>query len=238
MSPVASDTSGVVKFLKLNGRNWGGKTVWLRRDYVVGDAIEKGVMVIDDYYYPREEMQAWRHLGFQVVCFTEFKGDFPADVIVNQNIGAEKMRYNNPMTLLGTRFFMLRQEYLTIDPINSMGGIFDADSVNRKLSPSEFAHTLAEARVIICSAGLTVYEALYLDKPVLLRCAAENQKNTYDNLIQGGYCLPYTKEYLDKVKMGWTPETKGMGKLLIDGEGPNRVVHMIKYQWERIHGSI
>lgn len=217
----------------------GCKTFWVDPNEIVADALMPCVVVIDDYYYTNAEMQTWRDKGFLVVCFTEFDEYCVADILINQNIGAEMMRYENPITLLGPRYFMLRQEYLTIQPINSMGGIFDADSALRKLTPSEFAHALAEARVVLCSAGLTVYEALFLDKPILLRMSAENQQNTYNKLVEYGYCLPFSEKNLHKVQMGWTPLTKGMGKTLLgDGQGPRRVADVILGEWEKRHGTI
>ncbi len=143
------------------------------------------------------------------------------------------MLYAAPIQLLGHRFFQLRQDYLTVQRYGH-GAIFDADSVNRKLSPLEFSQTMAESRAIICSAGLTAYEALYLEKPLLLRMVAENQRRTYEGLIDNGYAVPYNEVTQERLKYGWIPKVRS-GKELVDGEGPSRVVQALHIMWDQTH---
>lgn len=187
--------------------------------------------MIDDYYYPDQGFYLWKDLGNLVVSFTEFAVNTPADIIINQNIGAEELEYSNPLCLLGTSYFMLRQDYRAFDK-DTRGHIFDADSVNRKMTPLEFSQTMAGARAIICSAGLTAYEALYLEKPLFLRLSAENQRRTYTKLIDKGYALPYNDENIERLSYGWIPTLKS-GREVVDGFGPRRVCQAILSEWNR-----
>ena len=205
---------------------WGELANWERSDI----PEVPGICVVDDYYYTEQSFQKWKDAGHLVAYFTEFPCNFAVDIIINQNFGADKLRYDVPVKLLGTSYFMLRQNYLTVKSYGH-GAIFDADSVNRKLTPLEFTQTMAESRAIICSAGLTAYEALYLEKPLLLRMVAENQSRTYHGLIDNGYAVPYNDENKEKLKWGWLPTLKS-GRSLVDGRGPLRVVKALEMAWE------
>ncbi len=208
---------------------WGTPAEW------IGTEIPSlpGICVVDDYSYTVESFRKLKANGHLVVYFTEFANNYPVDILINQNIGAEKMVYSASIQLLGTRFFMLRQDYLTVQ-MYGHGAIFDADSVNRKLSPLEFAQTMAESRAIICSAGITAYEALYLEKPLLLRMVAENQRRTYEGLIDKGYAVPYNEVMEGRLKHGWIPTVKS-GRGIVDGEWPGRVAKALRLMWEQTH---
>ncbi len=217
---------GHVRRLQALERAWGASANW------EGTEIPEvpGICVVDDYYCTEQSFKAWKDAGHLVAYFTEFPCNFAVDIIINQNIGAENLKYNVPVRLLGTHYFMLRQDYLTVQHYGH-GAIFDADSVNRKLSPLEFTQTMAESRAIICSAGLTAYEALYLEKPLLLRMVAENQSRTYHGLIDNGYAVPYNDVNKERLKWGWIPTVKS-GRSLVDGRGPQRVVQALLMAWE------
>lgn len=210
--------------LEAQWKKIGGKVIW-------GHPTSHGVVSIDDYYFEDWKRDAWMLFNHLVVYWTEFEGDFHADIIVNQNIGAEELKYPNAKrTLLGPKYFQLREELKSIQ-VYSHENVFDADSVNRGLSPEEFTVCLASARAVICSAGLTAYESIYLNKPTFLRCAAENQQRTYDFLIENGFAYPYNDEMQKKLYYGWLPHMS-LGKLLVDGKGAERVAKEILKEWE------
>jgi hypothetical protein len=208
---------------------WDAPSEWFGTDI----PSVAGICVVDDYCFTVQSFQELKANGHLVAYFTEFANDYPVDILINQNIGAEKLKYNAPIQLLGTRFFMLRQEYLTVQKYGH-GAIFDADSVDRKLSPLEFGQTMAEAKAIICSAGITAYEALYLEKPLLLRMSAENQRRTYEGLIDNGYAIPYNDIAIERLSYGWIPTVKS-GRNLVDGLGPSRVCQALRLMWEQTH---
>lgn len=208
---------------------WGTPALWNWAD----TPSVPGIAVVDDYQYTVESFKKLKDAGHLVVYFTEFERDYPVDIIINQNYGAENLSYSAPISLLGTRFFMLRQDYPSLVRYGH-GAIFDADSVNRKLSPLEFSQTMAESRAIICSAGLTAYEALYLEKPLLLRMVAENQRRTYEGLIDNGYAVPYNDVTQERLKFGWIPTVKP-GRTIVDGNGPSRIAEALRLTWAMSH---
>lgn len=211
--------------LEAQWKHMGGKVKWsqpFKSDF--------GIVSIDDYYFKDDYRVQLRDWGYLTVYWNEFEGDFHSDLIINQNIGAEELKYPNAKYVLaGSKYFMLRENIMSLQ-ISGNELIFDCDSVNRGLSPDEFSKTMASARAIICSAGLTAYEAIYLRKPVFLRLAAENQRRTYDRLIEGGWAYAYTPEMKERLQYGWLPEVKD-GRLLIDGKGPERVANRILFEW-------
>jgi spore coat polysaccharide biosynthesis predicted glycosyltransferase SpsG len=215
--------------LEAKWKNAGGEVYWHQ-------PTRPGILVIDDYYYPNADRLIWMGLNNLVVYFTEFEGVFDCDVVVNQNIGAEELNYpNSKLKLLGTQYFLLRDHYKNIRPTGGEA-IFDADKVDRKLEPLEFARCLASSRAVICSAGLTAYESIYLQKPTFIRLSAENQQRTYDRLISGGWAFPYDDTRASMLNYGWLPEVKD-GKNLIDGYGADLVAWNLYTLWEKTHAA-
>lgn len=191
-----------------------------------------GILVFDDYDITDETRIWWMELGHMVVSYTEFNVVQSADIVINQNIGASAS--GGRKNLLGPKYFALRDEYVGLKTDTS-GGVFDADAGKRSLTPLEFAHKMALADCVISSAGITAYEALYLGKPLWLRCVADNQELTYNGLISDGYALPYDSSSNALISYGVLPETRD-GRMLVDGLGAARVCREIFKMWRQLHG--
>ena len=78
--------------------------------------------VVDGYHFDLVHHQALRQAGFNVLVIDDnaHLPAYEADIILNQNLHAEKLRYRcNPdaVLLLGTQYALLRQEFLhTVQP--------------------------------------------------------------------------------------------------------------------------
>ena len=117
------------------------------------------------------------------------------------------------------------------------GLVFDCDSVKRGISPAEFSKRMAQAEIVICSSGLTAYEAVFMNKTILLRIATDEQLYTYMNLIRDGYALPMSPYTFILAKNGkWRPRKKEIN--LVDGRGAQRIVQSILDGLERKKVSI
>lgn len=73
-------------------------------------------IVTDGYHFDLEYQQAIRRAGFKLICVDDYNHlpAYEADILLNQNIGSEKIEYHcNPdcRKLLGTRYVMLRREF-------------------------------------------------------------------------------------------------------------------------------
>jgi spore coat polysaccharide biosynthesis predicted glycosyltransferase SpsG len=192
------------------------------------------IVIFDGYYYTNEEKHQTILNGNIVVTITEFDSPVVSHIIVNQNLGAEKYSYPfADVQLLGTDYFLLRDE---IRYANAEWGIsiFDADKVNRSLSPGEFALKLSTAKAVICSAGQTAYESVYLGKPTLIRMVAENQKLTHTMLIKHRWAHPATPHNIESLEHG-VYFNRPQAKTLIDGEGADRVAKEIYQYWKSKH---
>lgn len=195
------------------------------------DSFGPGIVVFDDYGVTDESRAGLMKNGDMVVSYTEFNVEQVADIIINQNIGAKA--YGGRKNLLGPKYFALRDEYVGLKTDTS-GGVFDADAEKRSLSPLEFAQKMALAECVISATGLAAYEALYLGKPLLLRCIADNQELSYNGLISEGYALPATDENVADVRNG-IPVLRD-GRFLVDGLGASRVCREIFMMWRQLHG--
>lgn len=73
-------------------------------------------LVLDGYHFVPEYQQAIRSAGYHLLVIDDM-AHFPiyhADVVLNQNLGAEKLKYNcdsDTTLLLGSRYALLRQEF-------------------------------------------------------------------------------------------------------------------------------
>jgi spore coat polysaccharide biosynthesis predicted glycosyltransferase SpsG len=90
----------------------------LRRELGAGDAapVPRGSwLVLDRYGFGAEDHLALRAQGCKVLAVDdEGRGTFAPDVLLNQNAGAERIRYKTvgrPRLLLGPRFVLLRGEF-------------------------------------------------------------------------------------------------------------------------------
>ena len=204
-------------------------------DMTVGDGNipkESGVVVFDDYDATDDVRATWVRKGHIVISYTDFNERQLADMVVNQNVGAKAACWFK--SLCGPRFFALRDEYFNLRT-DASGGVFDADAEKRNLDSLEFAHRMALASCVITAAGITAYEALYLGKPLLLRCVADNQELTYNGLISGGYALPANDANVSRAHDGTLPELRS-GRTLVDGLGAGRVCREIFNLWRQLHG--
>ena len=82
-------------------------------------AKEGAWLVVDGYHFDAEYLKGARALGFRVLTVDDFghRASLPADIILNQNLGAERRDYaGEPGTLqlLGTRYALLRPEFLEL----------------------------------------------------------------------------------------------------------------------------
>jgi UDP-2,4-diacetamido-2,4,6-trideoxy-beta-L-altropyranose hydrolase len=73
--------------------------------------------VVDGYHFDIAHHRALRQAGFKVVVIDDnaHLPAYEADIIVNQNIHAAKLRYrcnSDPVLLFGTQYALLRQEFL------------------------------------------------------------------------------------------------------------------------------
>ena len=209
---------------------------WLRRGGAVhfsGEPTAPAVIVFDDYSRDDSMCALWQCANLTVVIEDRPLADLiTCDVLLNQNYGAEKLRYNTTgRTLLGVQYFMLRDEYRTRNVTGTLE-VFDADAQDRKLDAGKFALQMAMAKVVVCSAGLTAHEALYLHKPMLLRCSAPNQLVPYEALIADGYALPENSDSEKRARSDKNYLAKVVGQHLIDGRGVERVADVLLEEWE------
>lgn len=212
------------------------ESAWLREGGTVKwqDPETPGILVVDDYYYDTQEKGMWKAFGNLVVSNSEFpEQSAESDIYINQNVGAETLTYHSPapIMLLGPQYFHLGEHFKNIHS-DEGSYTFDADSVKRGLDPIQFAEALSGASKVICTPGLTAYEALYLNKTVFLRPGGENVRLIYKGLIEGGYAYAHTPENAEKWKRGELPALKP-GREVVDGHGAERVVRAIVAQLNR-----
>lgn len=189
------------------------------------------IVVVDDYTVTNEQ-RAKLMLDSFVVSYTEFNHEHLADISVNQNLGASV--FGGRKNLNGPRYYAIRREYFGL-PTRADDGVFDADAEKRSLAPVEFARKMACASAVITATGLAAYEALFLEKPLLLRCVADNQELSYRNLIAQEYAVPAESKYIHMAERGILPPLKS-GRMLVDGLGASRVAREIFIQWRETHG--
>ena len=129
--------------------------------------------------------------------------------------------------MLGTKYFPLRNDYKKLISIEGEHS-FDADSANREMEPSVFAKKMSECSYVLTSAGGTVYEVMYLRKPMLLRLANNTQAVTYRNVIRDGLALqdgPESRKMMrhQDIRQKYAERVSG----LVDGKGATRIVEEI-----------
>lgn len=210
---------------------------WLRRGGAVhfsGEPTTPAVVVFDNYNKPDTDREKWGRANLVVNIEDRPLVDvITCDILLNQNYGAEQLRYNTTgRVLLGAQYFMLRGDYLALD-VSETRDVFDADAQSRNLEAGKFARAMASARVIVCSAGCTAHEALYLKKPALLRLSAPNQSVAYENLIADGYALPENSDSEGRARSDKAYISKVKNQNIIDGKGVERVVDAILEEWEK-----
>jgi len=196
---------------------------------------EMCVTIFDGYDYTNHDRERWMSAGHLVVTLDDFaRDDFTTHILINYNYGTEKLPVfemakipNIAVRLLGTKYFPLRDDYKKL--ISTSGDYpFDADSVGRQMPPEQFAKNMAEASYVLSSAGGTVYEIMYLCKPMLLRKANSTQGVTYNNVIRDGLALPDTQENREMMKNPYHRDRYASYlQGLVDGNGASRIVEEI-----------
>ena len=88
---------------------------WRTTSRLVGK-LKPDWLVIDGYHFDPDYQKAARAAGVRVLVIddTAHLPEYHADILLNQNLGADKLRYNcDPDTrlLMGTRFVLLRTEF-------------------------------------------------------------------------------------------------------------------------------
>lgn len=134
-------------------------------------------LVLDGYHFDPVYQQTVRTSGYRLLLIddTAHLPAYHADILLNQNLGAEKLKYNcdsDTTLLLGSRYALLRQEFLAwrgwqreIPPVArkvlvTMGG-GDPDNVTLKI-----IHALGEVRmdgletVVVAGGSNPHYEML------------------------------------------------------------------------------
>lgn len=177
---------------------------------------------LSDYKVAYEILKQNRNL---VVVINEHLGYFYCDVFLNHCYRAEEMQYKmTAKLLLGSQYFLLKKKYRHVQ-ISETIPVFDTDQQQRGLPSDEFAEKLASAKLVVCSAGTTVYEALSLGKLIVLRCNNDSERWTYGHLLADEYVADESSEGFRFMN---TPSLeleamRARGPRLIDGQGPKRV---------------
>ena len=222
-------------------RTWAIAEEWLRRGGAVHWTWDKFpdemcATIFDGYFYTNHDRERWMSGGHLVVTLDDYeRADFTTHILVNYNYGiSEKLPcFHKPqipgisILLLGTKYFPLRDDY---KKLNSIDGDypFDADSVGRQMRPDVFASKMAECSYVLTSAGGTVYEVMYLHKPMLLRKANNTQAVTYHNVIHDNLALPDTPANRETMKNPYHRERYASYLSgLVDGQGATRIVEEI-----------
>jgi len=199
---------------------------------------EMSVTIFDGYNYTNHDRERWMSAGHLVVTLDDFaRADFTTHILINYNYGAEKLPCFKmsgmkipgiSIFLLGTKYFPLREDYKKLTSIDR-GHPFDTDSVGRQMLPAQFAKNMAEASYVLSSAGGTVYEIMYLCKPMLLRKSNNTQAVTYHNVVNGNLALPDMPS--TRLAMESSPSLREYYALplrgLVDGNGASRIVEEI-----------
>ena len=222
-------------------RTWAIAEEYLRRGGTVHWTWDKFpgemcVTIFDGYFYTNHDRDRWMSAGHLVVTLDDFeRADFTTHILVNYNYGiSEKLPcFHEPqipgisILLLGIKYFPLRDDYKKLISIDG-DYPFDADSVGRQMKPDVFAKKMAECSYVLTSAGGTVYEIMYLCKPMLLRIANNTQAVTYNNLIGDDLAMVdnmHNREYLRQgfARRYFSDKMQG----LVDGQGASRIVEEI-----------
>jgi len=90
----------------------------LRKLQEVSAGQEHPWLVLDGYHFDSAYQQVVREAGYRLLVIddTAHLEHYHADVLLNQNIGAERLTYRHDpdtVTLLGTKYALLRSEFLT-----------------------------------------------------------------------------------------------------------------------------
>lgn len=216
-------------------RCWAIAEEWLRRKGAVtwglsGIGTDKVVMLFDGYNTDQQYRDFWREAGHIIVAQDDLGVTERAHVVINHAFDAdarmpEYVGRGHMQILMGPKYFPLRSDYAPLKPTTD-GKVFDTDLVGRQMQPDEFARRMAAAPYVICSAGITVYEALYLRKPLLVRLAAENQRATYDGVLKRHWAWPDTPENRERISDPVLRQTITIsnGRHPVDSSGAKRIV--------------
>ena len=222
-------------------RTWAIAEEYLRRGGTVHWTWDKFpremcVTIFDGYFFTNHDRKRWMSAGHLVVTLDDYeRADFTTHILINYNYGISKRLpcFHKPqipgisILLLGTKYFPLRDDYKKLISIDG-NHPFDADSVGRQMKPDVFARKMAECSYVLTSAGGTVYEIMYLCKPMLLRIANNTQAVTYNNLIGDDLAMVdnmHNREYLRQgfARRYFSDKMQG----LVDGQGTSRIVEGI-----------
>lgn len=213
---------------------------WVMRGgniYTGGMPSVPSIIIFDGYAWEDRAYQLWHDAGHIVVVMEDRirNPNIAAHVFVDENHRAWARGHTYPRVrqlCFGVGYVPIRKDYKLV-AVSESEDVFDADAVRRGVEPDEFVARMAKAKVVVCSAGVTAYEALFLRKPVLLRLAADNQKWTYQHLIADGYAFPEDPSILSKLLA--FPENRQRQAMrigeLVDGGGARRICDVALREW-------
>jgi len=118
-------------------------------------------IVADGYHFDLEYQQSVRRAGFKLLYVDDYNHlpNYEADILLNQNMGADKLNYNcnsECYKLLGASYVMLRREFRfaerkeRVGPVRNilvtMGGS-DPDNASRKVIDALLQSTVSDVHV-------------------------------------------------------------------------------------------
>lgn len=214
-------------------------------------------VVLDGYHFTSDYQKAIRKAGFKLLVIDDYNHlpEYHADILLNQNIGAEQLNYNcnqESLKLLGYRYAMLRRDFFqyknfarnipqkTKKILVAMGGA-DPDNITLKVinallilndseldirviigpsnpnrqsletaikgleskiliispSPDQMPDLMAWAELAITAGGSTCWELCFMQVPMLVVIAAENQREICWRLDENymGCCLGWYHDF-------------------------------------------
>ena len=213
---------------------------WIRRGgkterFVNRRAKGPAVHLFDGYLFTTDDWTAANKAGGLVVCIAEKILVYPVDLVFIPCLINPQDKIQTECTdyFIGPQYFPLRDSFKQI-PVKAddeqpvqVDEVFYCDAVNRSMHPNTFTYHMAQAKVIVCSSGITAYESLYLGKPTLLRLSADNQKSNFFNLVSGKYALPFRDVNPVSLEYDVRKRLSGAGRSLVDGYGSERIVDEI-----------
>ena len=108
------------------------------------------------------------------------------------------------------------------------------EGVDAVRAPSGLADDLAAADLVVCSAGVTLLEALVLGRPVVAALTADNQRRSFDGLVAAGAaegCESPDAAVAAAVGLAGDVERRRVlatrGREVVDGQGAGRVAEAV-----------
>ncbi|MDA3898329.1 MAG: UDP-2,4-diacetamido-2,4,6-trideoxy-beta-L-altropyranose hydrolase [Desulfobacteraceae bacterium] len=231
--------------------------IHLKQHNETADAIW---VVLDGYHFTSDYQKAIRKAGFRLMVIDDYNHlpEYHADILLNQNIGAEQLNYTcnlESLKLLGSRYVMLRRDFsqyknfkriisqkaknilitlggadpdnITLKVINALKKSNDLEldirviigpsNPNRSVlenaikkfeskilfvspSPDQMPDLMAWAELAITAGGSTCWELCFMQVPMFVLIAAENQREICRRLDENfmGCCLGWYHDFSEK----------------------------------------